>query len=87
MTANNPVSVELIGSDKVSVDTQPASALFQTVLTLLLRMNAGVEGEGDYEECRRLLDTLEATEGLAACQRVMGAFFRLEWERQTLPRQ
>jgi len=87
MTVDNPVSVELIDSDTVSVDTQPESALFQAVLTLLLRMNAGVEGEGEYEESQRLLDALEETEGLAACQRVVEAFFRLEWERQTLPRQ
>jgi hypothetical protein len=93
MTTEQPVLVVLLdgdtaGGDTASVDTQPESALFQAALTsTLLWMRAGGEGERDSEESKRLLAALAEAEGLTACRRVMGAFFRLEWERQNLPRQ
>jgi hypothetical protein len=87
MTTDKPMVVVLLDSDMVRVDTQPESALFQAALTSLLRMSAGDEREGNAEESQRLLAALAEAEGLAACRRVMGAFFRLEWERQTLLRQ
>ena len=84
MTTEKP-AVVLLDSDMVREDTRPESALFQAALTSLLRMSAGGEGEGDAEESQRLLAALAEAEGLAACRKMMGAFFRLEWERQTLP--
>jgi hypothetical protein len=87
MTTEQPVLVVLLDGGTASVDTQPESALFQAALTSLLWMRAGGEGEGDSEEPKRLLAALAEAEGLTACRRVMGAVFRLEWERQNLPRQ
>jgi hypothetical protein len=81
------MAVVLLDTDLRRVDTQPESALFQAALASLLRVSAGGEGEGDVEEARRLVAALAEQEGLGACRRVMGALFRLEWERQHLPRQ